>query len=92
MGEHQDMEDLDERLTLVLELDDYADSVRGAMKVINLTKPKPSEEKAGFPPFGWRIVNTCLELTFLNRDDAVSALGQLQGLRAQATPGEAERP
>ncbi len=25
MGEHQDMEDLDERLTLVIELDDYVD-------------------------------------------------------------------
>ena len=25
MGEHQDMEDLDERLTLVIDLDDYAD-------------------------------------------------------------------
>ena len=55
------------------------------------TQPKPREQEP-FPPFGWRIVNTCLELTFLNRDDAVSALGQLQGLRAQATPGEAERP
>ena len=28
MGEHQEMDDLDERLTLVIELDDYADERR----------------------------------------------------------------
>ena len=40
-----------------------------------------SEADESFPPFGWRIVNTCLELTFLSSDLAVSALSQLQELR-----------
>ena len=34
-----------------------------------------------FPPFSWRIVNTCLELTFKSPDVAVEALSQLQELR-----------
>ncbi len=34
-----------------------------------------------FPPFGWRIVDTTLELTFQNRDEVVFSLGQLMELR-----------
>lgn len=61
----------------------------GILSDVPAERAPSAENLVSFPPFSWRIVknaipmvpDTCLELTFQNQDEAVSALSQLQKLR-----------